>query len=351
MKRHIKELPLEELQAWLEKEGEPPYRLKQIQGWAYRKCAPSFYAMTNLSKGLREALDDAFYLYSLVEVGREMALDGTTKFLFEARDGERVESVLIPDRQRLTLCISTQVGCRMGCRFCLTGQEGFRRNLTRGEILDQVTLVRRAVMTQGRDLTNVVLMGMGEPLDNYTETISALKVLISTEGLGFSHRRVTLSTVGLIPQMRRLSSEGLDVTMAVSLNATDNETRSALMPINLLYPLEDLMSTLREYPLPPRKRFTLEYVVLKGINHRKDDAVRLAKLIQGLRVKINLIPFNPFQGSPFQRPSEREVLEFQACLRQRGISTFIRESRGYEISAACGLLRWRSRSKPGLMRF
>ena len=340
MKRPIKDLTKEELKAWLSKRKEPPYRLDQIEGWLYRKDTPTFQAMTNLPKALRDDLEGEFLLYSLEEVAREEAPDGTTKFLWQTKDKERVESVLIPERNRLTLCISTQVGCPMGCRFCLTGQQGFRRNLTRGEILDQVLLVRHLLSAQGRKLTNVVFMGMGEPLYNYEESIAALRVLISEKGLGFSHRKVTLSTVGLIPQIKRLAKENLDLTLAISLNATNNETRSYLMPVNRQYPLEELMLALREYPLSPRKRFTLEYVVLKGINHSPKDAQRLARLVKGLRVKVNLIPFNPFPGAPFQPPSEEDVLDFQARLRQRGISTFIRKSRGQEISAACGLLKW-----------
>ena len=339
--RSIKDLSREELAQWLAEKGEPRYRLDQLEGWLYRRDVVSFHDMTNLPRAFREELEREFLLFSLEEVAREEALDGTVKFLFSARDGERVESVLIPDRDRLTLCVSTQVGCRMGCRFCLTGRQGFRRDLTRGEILDQVLLVRREARSRGREITNVVFMGMGEPLDNYRESLAALRILVSDRGLGFSHRKVTLSTVGLVPQIRRLAGEGLDLTLALSLNATDNETRSFLMPINRKYPLEEVMAALRDYPLPPRKRFTLEYVVLKGVNHSPQDARRLARLVKGLRVKVNLIPFNPFPGAEFERPSEREVLDFQAQLRARGISTFIRQSRGQEISAACGLLRWR----------
>jgi len=341
MRRAIKDLTREELGAWLRERKEPSYRLDQLEGWLYKKDTATFQVMSNLPKAFRDDLEEEFFLYSLEEVAWEEAPDSTTKFLFQTRDGERVESVLIPERDRLTLCVSTQVGCPMGCRFCLTGQQGFRRNLTRGEILDQALLVRKTMRAQGRELTNVVFMGMGEPLDNYEESLAALKALISEKGLGFSHRKVTLSTVGLIPQIKRLAGEGLDLTLAISLNATDNETRSALMPVNRRHPLKELMATLREYPLPPRKRFTLEYVVLKGINHGPKDAQRLAQLVQGLRVKVNLIPFNPFPGTPFQPPSERDVSDFHAHLRQRGIPAFIRESRGQEISAACGLLKWR----------
>ncbi len=341
MRRSIKNLTREELVAWLTERNEPTYRLDQLEGWLYRKDTVTFQSIPNLPKTFRNELEKEFFLYSLEEVAREEAPDGTIKFLFQAKDGERVESALIPERNRLTLCVSTQVGCRMGCRFCLTGQEGFRRNLTRGEILDQVLLVRGAIRAQGRELTNVVFMGMGEPLDNYEESLAALRTLISERRLKFSHRKVTLSTVGLIPQIRRLAGEGLDLTLAISLNATDNKTRSALMPINHQYPLEELIDALMKYPLTHRKRFTLEYVVLKGINHSPKNAQKLTQLVRGLRVKVNLIPFNPFPGSPFQRPSEGEVLEFQAHLRQRGISTFIRKSRGQGILAACGLLRWK----------
>ncbi len=342
MTKHIKDLSPEEFEEWLQIRGQPSYRKKQIESWVYRKDIVSFQDMSNLPKSLREDLEASFSYFSLKEKRREEAADGTVKYLFETLDGKHhIESVLIPDRDRLTLCISTQIGCRMGCRFCLTGIQGFKRNLSRAEILDQVLLARRSIRKNGGELTNVVFMGMGEPLDNYEHSLAALKLLVSDEGAGMSHRKVTLSTAGLVPQIKSLAQEGLDLTLAVSLNATENETRNLIMPINKRYPLEALMATLREYPLPPRKRFTLEYVLLKGVNHSKEDVLRLVKLTEGLRIKVNLIPFNPFPGICYAPPSDGEVLAFQAMLRQKGLSAFIRKSRGQDVSAACGMLRWK----------
>lgn len=341
IRRSIKELSPSHLLSWLQENGMLFNCRKQLTGWLYRKDVKDFGEMTDLPKTLREELANHFSLWSLQERGREEGPDGTVKFVWIAEDGEHVESALIPERGRLTLCISSQIGCRMGCRFCLTGQQGFKRNLSKAEILDQVLLVRREVRARGQEVTNVVFMGMGEPLSNYEECLAAWKALVSDEELGLSHRRVTLSTVGLVPQLRRVAKEEPNLSLALSLNATDDETRSWIMPINQRYPLREVMAALREYPLCPRKRIILEYVVLKEVNHYREDASRLAELVRSIRVKVNLIPFNPFPGAPFERPSDEEVLRFQSQLRDKGISAFIRKSRGQEISAACGLLRWR----------
>jgi len=338
IKPFIKDLTFESLLKWLKGRDLPAYRAKQIKKWLYRKDISSFDEMSDLPKDLRSLLDKGFSLWSLKKEKEEAAEDKTVKFLFSTYDGENVESVLIPDKDRLTLCISCQIGCKMGCLFCLTGQQGFRRNLTRAEILDQVLLVRKSL--KDKKITNIVFMGMGEPLDNYEESLGAWEILTSDEGLGMSTRRVTISTVGLIPPLKRLLKERKEVSLAISLNATDEETRNWLMPVTKEHPLKEVMSLFKEYPLPPRRRLTLEYVVLKGINHSSEDVLRLKKLTKGLKVKVNLIPFNPFPGAIFERPSDEEILEFQSKLRQMGISAFIRKTKGQEIFAACGLLRW-----------
>jgi 23S rRNA (adenine2503-C2)-methyltransferase len=270
----------------------------------------------------------------------ERSPDGTRKYLFDLGDGNQVESVLIPDDGRLTLCISTQAGCAMGCRFCLTGMGGFARDLTSGEILDQILGVVRELGGAER-ITNCVLMGMGEPLANYAMVKKALEIMASDLGLGLSRRRITLSTAGLIPQMKRLFAEGVPCRLAVSLNAATQRVRAHLMPIARRYPLGALLAACRELPLPPRERITFEYVLIQGVNDGEGDAKRLTQVLRGIRCKINLIPFNECPGIPFCRPREKEILLFQKILMEAGYMTIIRESRGGAISAACGQLRGR----------
>jgi 23S rRNA (adenine2503-C2)-methyltransferase len=343
MEEHIvdlKDLSLDQLETLIAGLGKEHYRARQIMKWLYRQGASSFEEMTDLSKELRAALGRISHISSVEPLAIEHSRDGTSKYLFGLRDGNRVESVLIPDDGRLTLCISTQAGCAMGCRFCLTGAGGFSRDLTAGEILDQVVGVGRDLGPDER-ISNCVLMGMGEPLANYDCVKQAVEIISSDLGFGLSRRRITLSTVGLIPQMRRLFAENVSCRLAVSLNASSQKVRSFLMPISRRYPLSSLLATCRLLPLPPRERITFEYVLIQGVNDAEEDARGLAQMLRGIRCKVNLIPLNECPGIAFRRPQDRVVLLFQKVLMDRGYTTIIRESRGGDISAACGQLHGR----------
>ncbi|BAT71730.1 23S rRNA (adenine2503-C2)-methyltransferase [Thermosulfidibacter takaii ABI70S6] len=334
----LKDLSFEELERYVQNMNLERYRAHQIAQWLYKKFPDSYMDMTNLPMDLRKSLSDGFILYSLKEVERLTSADGTQKFLFETGDGEHVESVLIPDDDRLTLCISTQIGCRMGCRFCLTGRQGFKRNLSCSEIVDQILLVQKAI---DRRITNIVIMGMGEPLDNYENVTKAVSIITDDRCIGVSYRKVTLSTVGLLPQLERLLKEGPRVTLSISINAPSSEIRAEVMPIEKKYPMEQIIALLKQYTKNWRKPPTIEYVMLKGINDSVEDASNLASKLKGLRCKINLIPFNPWPGSLYERPEDDDVSAFQQALIDKGFSVFIRKSRGQDILAACGQLRWK----------
>ena len=343
--RNIKELAPEALAAWLAAEGQAPYRARQVLQWIYRKGAESFATMSDLPSDLRERLAAAFSIPAPRVMRLVRAADSTRKFLFALGDDARVESVLIPAEQseRLTLCISSQVGCGMGCTFCATATLGLARSLAAYEIVDQVLAARRELAVAARagepqsTITNVVFMGMGEPLHNYAEVVRAIGTLTAPWGVGLSPRRITVSTVGLVPQMKRLL-EDTTVNLAVSLSATTDEVRARLMPVNRKYPLQTLLSACRELPLPRRKRITFEYVMLEGRNDSLDDARRLGKLLRGIPSKVNLIPFNPFPGSGFASTARPAIEVFRSALLRQGVHATIRESRGRDIQAACGQL-------------
>jgi len=294
--------------------------------------------MTNLSKNFRQELSRVSFISTLHPLLVEEAKDGTRKFLFQLEDGNRIESVLIPDRSRLTLCVSTQVGCALGCRFCLTGKTGWKRDLMASEILNQIFAVREKLGDK-TSITNIVLMGMGEPLVNYKNTLKAIELMTHPDAFKFSSRRVTLSTAGLIPELEQLSMEKISFRLAISLNASDEETRSHLMPINRRYPLKKLLEACRRFPLRPRTRITFEYVMVEGINDSSQDAKRLLKILKGIPSKINLIPLNEAPGIPFKKPSEEKVKQFQEILMKGGLTAIVRTSKGAEISAACGQLQ------------
>jgi 23S rRNA (adenine2503-C2)-methyltransferase len=357
-KINIKSLSKDDLYAFIGRLGLKPYRADQIINWIYGKYATSFDEMTNLSKDTREMLKETAVISNLTLIKTLQSEDGTRKFLFELEDGELIESVLIPDDDRLTLCISSQVGCSMSCGFCLTGSMGFKRNLKSYEIIDQVISAMRMMRDagiarpekSGHHITNIVLMGMGEPLNNFNEVVSALRKI--TELMKFSKRRITLSTSGIVPKIQSLAETGIGVNLAISLNATADETRNMIMPVNKRYPLKELIKACRSFPLPQRGRITFEYVMIAGINDSKEDALRLVSLLKGVRSKINLIPFNPPADiaynqaiksvawfSQFRRPSDNDILAFQKILHDRGMTAVIRKSRGADISAACGQLR------------
>ncbi|NIA19994.1 MAG: 23S rRNA (adenine(2503)-C(2))-methyltransferase RlmN [Xanthomonadaceae bacterium] len=337
-KCNLKDLTRAELVAMLAGMGKERFRADQIIAWLYRHRVENLGAMTNLSRSFRKQLNDVAVIPSLECLAIETAADGTEKFLFQLFDGSCVESVLIPEQKRLTLCLSTQVGCCQGCRFCVTGRQGFNRNLKVAEIVDQVIQVQKHADRLQRRISNIVFMGMGEPLDNFDALVKAIEILKYDDGLDFSSRRITVSTCGLVPQIGRLGAL-VDVCLAISLNATDDEIRSRLMPINRRYNLKTLLAACRQLPLKRSSRITFEYILLKDINDSLVDASRLVRLLKPLKSKINLIPFNEHPDLPFQRPSEERISAFQAVLLASGLISIIRKSKGSDISAACGQLR------------
>jgi 23S rRNA (adenine2503-C2)-methyltransferase len=324
------------LELWIQEAGQPAYRARQLLKWIYAQNVEDFQKMTDVSKDFRGWLEQHARIPSVMREKVLTDTDGTRKLLFRLQDDERIESVLIDEERRLTLCLSSQVGCAFGCRFCLTGEKGYRRNLSAGEIVDQICAARRELGPEER-ITNLVFMGMGEPLANLQQVAKALEIITSDHGLNFSTRKVTLSTVGLVPEMLELSHM-FPIKLAVSLHAADNETRSRLMPINRRYPLEELLEACRQLELPRRQRITFEYLLLAGVNDSSADARKLVKLLRGLRAKINLIPFNEYPGSPFQRPSPNRIEDFQKILQDKHFTATVRQSRGAGIMAACGQL-------------
>jgi 23S rRNA (adenine2503-C2)-methyltransferase len=341
---NLKELTLPELKEFVVSLGLEPYRAEQIAQWIYKKRVDSFEEMTNLSKAARKLLSEKAALKLLETVKVEESADGTRKYLFQLPDGNRIESVFIPEKNWNTLCVSTQVGCPAGCKFCLTAKDGFTRNLTAGEIVDQYLQVQKDV-GEGRRISNVVFMGMGEPLLNFDAVKKAVEIMTDRKMLDLSTRKVTVSTVGVVPGIERMAKEMNKVKLAVSLHATTNEVRDRLVPLNRKYPIEAIMAALRRYPADNNRRIMIEYVMLKGVNDSLEDARRLVKLVKGLPVKVNLIPFNPYPGAEFE-PTPREQIErFQRVLWDANVAAFIRDSRGQDISAACGMLRTKEKGR------
>lgn len=335
MRSLITDIPLNELPGTVVDLGLKSYAANQLIQWLYQRRADSFDRMTDLSRDARVVLSEKFGIEALEIADTLEAADGTKKFLCRARDGERIECVLIPaDDGRWTVCVSTQVGCNMGCAFCRTARMGFRRNLSMGEIVCQLRLV---MMQTGNCVTNVVLMGMGEPLLNARAVSNAVGAICDGRAFGLSKRRVTLSTAGLVPELRSFS-EAFDIKIAISLNASSDEVRDRLMPINKKYPISEIMEFCREYSKRSRWRITFEYVMIGGINDSKEDAARLVELLKGVRAKVNLIPFNPFDGCEFKAPDRSTIEWWSEYLYGKGIQTNIRVSRGQEILAACGQL-------------
>jgi 23S rRNA (adenine2503-C2)-methyltransferase len=333
----LAELDRPALEAWLETRGLERFRARQIFRWIYRHGVTDLDAMTDLPRERRTALADEVAIRTPAIVEREKSADGTEKLLLELADGRRIESVFIPDTPSMTFCISTQVGCAMACAFCLTGKMGLVRNLTAGEIVGQVRVLVDAVHMRGKRF-NIVLMGMGEPLHNYDETMKALRILADEDGLAVSPRRVTLSTVGLLPALERLATEPIMPNLAISLHAPDDATRGQLVPINKKYGVGDIISACKRFPLKRRNRITFEYVLLAGVNDAPEDARRLARLLAGVKSKVNLIPLNAAAGIAFERPSDETVDRFARILAEHHLTVSVRKSRGRDIRAACGQL-------------
>jgi 23S rRNA (adenine2503-C2)-methyltransferase len=325
------------LEVALDARGHQRFHARQIFRWMYRRGVTNVEAMTDLSLELRAALARDFTLTTPALAHRETSIDGTEKFLLRLADGRHIESVFIPDTPAMTFCISTQVGCAMACAFCLTGKMGLVRNLTAAEIVGQVRVLA-GVLDMRDTRFNIVLMGMGEPLHNYDETMKALRILADEHGFHMSPRRITLSTVGLLPALERLATEPVMPNLAISLHAPTDLQRGELVPINRKYGVSDIIEACKRFPLKKRSRITFEYVLLAGVNDSPQDARRLAKLVAGVKSKVNLIPLNAAAGIPFERPSDEAIDRFARIVSDHGVDVSVRKSRGRDIRAACGQL-------------
>ena len=332
----VRSLSRADLESLMQEKGLPAFRGRQLFKWLWKNGIHSIDEITEFSRALRSDLSEELLIYDLEQIGRQASLDGTVKWAFGLRDGLVIETVLIPERGHTTLCISTQAGCAMGCAFCLTGRMGLFRNLTASEIAGQALAAFRDTAREMMP-RNIVFMGMGEPLSNFEPLLKAVEILTDDLGLNFSERRITVSTCGIphkIIELGKRSRAGL----AISLHAATNEQRDMLMPVNRTYPIETVLAACRKFKLPPRRRITFEYLLLRGLNDSREDAVRLSSLLRGIPSKINLIPFNECRGLSFREPDRQTVLDFQAILRDLNHTAIIRKSKGRDIDAACGQL-------------
>ncbi len=336
----------------------PAFRAKQIYGWIYQKYVDSFDDMKNLPKGLRDKLKENYELYPVKIIAKEQSRDGSIKYLFGLKNGLSFEAVLLPMKKEIkddegnivqsskyTICISSQVGCKMGCAFCLTAKEGFKKDLTPAEIVAQVLMIKKDNSIASNKRVNIVFMGMGEPLDNLENVVKSVKIFSDPDGLSISPRRQTISTSGLAKNIEKLGKMELGVLLAISLHAVDDEMREKLMPINKAYNIASVLEAVRNFPIDARKRVMFEYLVIKNLNDDIKSAKKLVKLLHGIKAKVNLIYFNSYPGSEFQRPSEKSVKDFQSYLRDHGVTCTIRESKGLDISAACGQLYEKTNTK------
>ena len=327
-------LRAEEIGAYLEMHGTPKFRGKQIADWMYIKGKRNFSDMTNLPAALISTLTEKATITRAEIIREAQDTDGTTKYLLRFRDQEAIETVLIPNADRTSVCVSTQVGCKAGCRFCATAMRAFKRNLTPGEILDQVLTLQEL---SGTRVSNVVFMGMGEPLENYDNVIKAMKLL--NEEIGISMRHITVSTVGITPAIKRLAELDLQITLAISLHATTQEKRRKLIPMSVRFPLKDLMSACKDYLRKTGRRITFEYLLIAGINDSQSDAIRLTRMLKGMICHVNLVPYNEVSGKSYVRPEKKQIAIFKRVLDDHGIQVTMRKERGSSVAAACGQLK------------
>jgi len=338
----IKGLDLTELESWIMSIGEKPYRARQLYRWMYRKGARAFTEMTDLSREFRLKLEGIAELECLrIEMRRQSKLDQSLKYLFRLPDNQAVEAVYMVEENRITVCLSTMIGCPIGCPYCATGMMGFKRNLTAGEIVDQLLWIRRE---QSQKITNVVLMGMGEPLLNYEAVVKAAAILNSELGAEIAARRITISTVGIVPQIYRYADEGHRYKLAISLNAVTDQQRNELVPINQKYPLSELLKAVNYYTRKSRRRVTFEYVLIKGVNDDSQHARELISLLGKISCKLNIIPYNANEFLPYKAPGEKELERFLGELYQAPFAITVRRSKGQDIAAACGQLYFRGQS-------
>lgn len=341
--KDIKDLTLKELENVFVDLGQERFHARQVYSWVYKKGAMDFTVMSNLSADLRRALDREFFISSISLADKFKSADATQKLLLKLKDSNLIEAVIIPTEKRVTGCISTQVGCKYACRFCASGALGFKRNLTAGEIIEEVLFLKSNC--EDNKLTHLVFMGIGEPLDNYDNVLKAARIINSPDGLNIGARRITISTAGSIPGIKRLSHEKLQVELSVSLHAADDKTRSLIMPINKIYPLKELIKACREYIKKTDRQITFEYILTKGINSDLQNAKRLSTILKGLNCKVNLIPCNPVNQLKAEPPNKLEILLFKDTLLKSGINVTLRKPRGEDIQAACGQLRLRYEKK------
>ncbi len=348
MKKSILDFRLDELTQIVE----PKFRAKQIYQWIYQKYVENFDEMKNIPKSLREELEQKYLLYPIKIINIEVSKDGSKKYLFQTEDGYTMETVLLPMKEQVedddgkivkeskyTICVSSQVGCKIGCAFCLTAKGGFQRDLTPGEIVAQVLLLKKENNISANRRVNIVYMGMGEPLDNLDNVVQAIKIFNEQDGLSIGMRRQTISTSGLSTQIKRLGKMNLGVLLAISLHAVDDQLRETLMPINKAYNIESVIDAVKAFPIDQRKRVMFEYLVMKNLNDDITSAKKLVKLLHGIKAKVNLIYFNPYPNSPFQRPLDEDMERFKQYLNEHGVICTIRQSKGLDISAACGQLK------------
>jgi len=338
--KDIKNLTFEELKSEMNKMGEPDFRAEQIFSWLYQKGASSFHDFSNIPRSLRDKLKEFFFVGELELFSHFRSQDRTEKFLFKLQDGNFIETVLIPSGQRRTVCLSTQVGCKFSCAFCASGLRGFTRNLAPSEMLNQVLYLRQNLDYQ---LTNLVLMGMGEPLDNYENVAKAILTMNSSQGMGIAARRITVSTCGIIPGLERFKSLGLQVNLSLSLHAVTDKLRNQLMPVNKKYPLEKLLQACQDYLASCGRKMTLEYILFGAVNDSAQDADGLAEIARRLRAKVNLIPYSPVCGLEFRSPSAEKIDRFIKRLEGKRIGVTLRRSKGQDILAACGQLAGRAK--------
>ncbi len=344
-RRHLLDLSQNDLQEWLANEGQPKFRARQIVHWVFQRRVTDFSQMTDLPKALRQRLGESFRIFVTSSVASVTSSDGTDKLLVRLPDGGEVECVLLRDGARRSICVSSQVGCAMGCVFCASGLDGVDRNLTTGEILEQMLLLQ-ARLAEGERLSHIVMMGMGEPLANLDRVLGALNVARSSDGLGISPRRITISTVGLPPAIDRLSKAGVPYNLAVSLHAPNDSLRSELVPVNRKIGIDAVLDAADRYFDSCGRRLTFEYVLLGGINDSEKEARELVKLLRDRTVMLNVIPYNPVEGLPYVTPSKRAIAEFRRTLEGGGVNVKFRQRKGSDIDAACGQLR-RNRGGPG----
>ena len=347
IRRKLVGLSLDDMTRELAEAGHPAFRARQLYEWVYKKAATSFEEMTSLSKQLRSWLEENYALgYPEIAEIRGGAADGSRKMLFRLEDHRVVESVLMHEKAWETLCVSSQVGCAVDCKFCMTGFGGFRRQMSTGEIVSQFLLTKRSV-NDNEAPRNMVFMGMGEPMLNLDNVLPAIELLTDSKGMGVSPRRITVSTSGIVPGIERLGDADLGVNLAISLNASNDEFRSRIMPINKRYPIQQLLDACRNFPLRNRRRIMFEYVMLGGANDSLENAHELAELLNDIPCKINLIPWNPDSNLPFERPEELSIRKFQQYLLDRNFTVSVRYSKGLDIGAACGQLagHWQAEKK------